>query len=1208
MRVAHRPEASRICRSRRDGKKASEYIIGNRKEGETMQFKRIFTAGLKDPLEGITFEMRTSQLRNMDGTAGSASISVRVPSDWSQMASDILAQKYVRKADVPAAAVRVPEDGIAPWLQRSVPDEAVLASMDEGARFGAETDARQIFHRIAGCWAYWGVKSGTFDDENAHIFYDEMVYLLAHQMAAPNSPQWFNTGLHWAYGISRPQRGHFRVDPATGRCEEVLDPYVYPQAHACFIQSVEDDLCGENGIMELWHKEARLFKFGSGTGSNFSSIRGVNEPLSCGGKSSGLLSFLAIGDAAAGAIKSGGTTRRAAKMVCLDADHPDIEAFVRWKRTEEEKVAALVAGSHVTRRFVAAMGRDVEDARAALGDDAADPYRNDALRRTMRDAVRAGLPESLLFRTLLALRNRTPQPELEEFTSKFDGNAYLSVGGQNANNSVRLNAKFMEALDKDGLWQLTRRTDGGVARTIRARDLWNEIAYNAWACADPGLQFDTTINDWHTCPQSGPIRASNPCSEFMFLDDSACNLASLNLVRFMREDGSFDAERYEAAVILYTVALDITVTMAQYPSARIAQQSFDFRPLGLGFANLGSLIMRCGIPYDSARARALAASIASLTTAVCYRTSALLSAELGPFTYYALNAADMMRVIRNHRRAAYLVSRDSYEGLSVPPSLPPEGAFDRALLDYGRRVWDEVLRDGERYGFRNAQVTCVAPTGTIGLLMDCDTTGVEPDFALVKFKKLVGGGYFRIINTAIPQALHILGYDDGEIDDIRKYILGHGTLQGAPGIHPEALRVLGFDTATLEAVENAVHSAFDIRFAVSPYVVGLDFCRTRLKVPEASLNDPSFDLLRFLGFTPTQISQANLYAFGTMTIEGAPHLRPEHLPVFDCANRCGELGTRFIPAMAHVMMMASIQPLISGAISKTINFPGDASVADIEHVHYQSWKLGLKAIALYRDGSKLSQPLNSTKVFDFASLENDAEADGASASAPADGSTAMHAVRRALPARRSGYTQKASINHNNIYLRTGEYSDGSLGEIFIDMHKEGAAFRSLMNCFAIAVSLGLQHGVPLEEYVDAFVFTRFDPSGPVAGHSTIKFATSIIDYIFRELGITYLGKTELAHVNPDVLPDNEDDNEFSVPYLPGFEGRRTPHHHNGSSGSSGSSNGANAQPPREHRDSRSIARLKGYEGDPCPECGNFTMLRNGTCLKCDSCGATSGCS
>ncbi len=1184
-----------------------------------MKFTRIFTNGLNTPYDDLQFENRTSLLRNMDGSLGSKAITICVPTTWSQVASDILAQKYVRKADVPAATKPVPEEDIDPWLWRSVPDEDILLTMNEQDRFGAETDVRQIFRRIAGCWAYWGVKSKTFTNEQARIFYDEILYLLAHQIAAPNSPQWFNTGLHWAYGVSRPQRGHFRVDPDTKKCEEVWDPYVYPQAHACFIQSVDDDLCGENGIMDLWQKEARLFKFGSGTGSNFSSIRGTNEPLSCGGKSSGLISFLHIGDAAAGAIKSGGTTRRAAKMVCLDADHPDIEAFVNWKRSEEEKVAALVVGSRATKHFVKRIQQSVENARCTTNiKDAVDPLKNIPLRQALRDAVDAGVPESLLYRTLHALKTGVVQPEITEYNANFDGNGYQSVSGQNANNSVRLNAKFMDALDHDGVWSLTRRTDGSIAHTLKARELWNEIAYNAWACADPGLQFDTTINDWHTCPQSGPIRASNPCSEFMFLDDSACNLASLNLVKFLTPDGDFMLEHYHAAVKLLTVALDITVTMAQYPSAKIAQQSYDFRPLGLGYANLGSLLMRLGLPYDSDQARALAASISGIASAVAYRTSAELAHELGTFEQYSLNAEDMLRVVRNHQRASQLQT-DGYEALSVLPHLPPETAFVPHLLDDLRNAWNEALNAGQSYGFRNAQVTCVAPTGTIGLLMDCDTTGIEPDFALVKFKKLVGGGYFRMINTAIPEALHALGYTQNEIDDIAQYILGHASINEAPGVNPDALTHLGFDTASIEAINQAVRSAFDIRFAVTPAVLDADFCKTTLKVPEDRLNDPTFDLLSYLGFSEKQISLANLYAFGTMTIEGAPHIKPEHLAVFDCANRCGELGTRFIPAMAHVTMMAAVQPFISGAISKTINFPGDATVSDVETVHRQAYKLGLKAIAIYRDGSKLSQPLSSTKLFNFDALREDLPTPAQTTPATPQSNGAPHANRRKLPSRRSGYTQKASINHNNIYLRTGEYADGSLGEIFIDMHKEGASFRSLMNCFAIAVSLGLQHGVPLDEYVDAFVFTRFEPSGPVAGHGTIKFATSIIDYIFRELGLTYLGKTELVHVHPEDLPDTQNtDNEFSVPYLPGTDGRRASHHHAssptpasplpGEMSTVNTTSSTPTTPTHKPKDARQIARLKGYEGDPCPDCGNFTMVRNGTCLKCDSCGATSGCS
>lgn len=1159
----------------------------------------------------MKFEKRTSLLRNVDGKLGMTAVELTVPESWSHMASDILAQKYLRRAEVAVYLKAVPEEGIPEWLWPSVPDMDRLTELPEAERFGAETDARQVFHRMAGCWAYWGVKSGTFDVDTAKIFYDEMLYILANQIAAPNSPQWFNTGLNWAYGISREQRGHFRVDPVTKDCVEVPNPYAYPQAHACFIQSVEDDLCGDDGLMSLWTKEARLFKFGSGTGTNFSAIRGIDEPLSGGGKSSGLMSFLHIGDAAAGAIKSGGTTRRAAKMVCLDIDHPDIENFIHWKRSEEEKVAALVVGSKITHDCVEQMKADVIKHRDRLGAKAADPLKNSDLADTVRDGLLAKVPEALIYRTLLALNDNVDQPELVLFDASWEGNAYQSVSGQNANNSVRLSAEFMNAVSKDLTWDLRRRTDGGVSKTVRAKDLWNDIAYNAWACADPGLQFDTTLNCWHCCPKSGPIRASNPCSEFMFLDDTACNLASINLVKFLREDGSFDHVSYAGVVELYTVALEITVTMAQYPSKKIASQSYRFRPLGLGYANLGSLVMRKALPYDSNEARALAAAIASLTTAVSYKTSSILAQKLGPFEGYAENANDMLRVMRNHRRAAYFAPKDSYEDLSVPPSLPPEAAFERELVLAAQDAWDEVIELGAKHGFRNAQATCIAPTGTIGLVMDCDTTGVEPDFALVKFKKLIGGGYFRIINTAIPDALKHLGYNADQIESISRYILGHKTLEGAPFIHPDALRLRGFDTATLAAVEQALTSAFDLHFAVSPSVVGEVFARDVLKVPEESLRDPGFDLLTFLGFTQAQIAVANDYAFGTMTIEGAPELKDKDLSVFDCANRCGEQGTRFIPAIAHVSMMAAIQPFISGAISKTINFPAEATIAEIARMHMMAYQMGLKAIAVYRDGSKLSQPLSSTKLFNLADLLAKQEQPKAKVVEKEDCTEVPLANRHKLPSRRSGYTQKAAINHNNIYLRTGEYQDGSIGEIFIDMHKEGAAFRSLMNCFAIAVSLGLQHGVPLEEYVDAFVFTRFDPSGPVAGHSTIKFATSIIDYIFRELAITYLGKKDLAHVNPDELHQEEDENAaFSVPYLPGFEGRRAQSHPSGRPLSEENLHavGKTQENRPKVRDARQIARLKGYEGDPCSECGNFTMLRNGTCLKCESCGSTSGCS
>ncbi|MFA5624131.1 MAG: adenosylcobalamin-dependent ribonucleoside-diphosphate reductase [Bradymonadales bacterium] len=1170
-----------------------------------MKCERVFTKGLANAWEGVSFESRSSMLRNLDGSASSQLITLMVPSDWSQIASDILAQKYLRKTMVPARLRKIAEDGVPEWLWRSCADEEALADLPEGDRYGREKDARDVFHRIAGCWAYWGVRSGYFDsEEDARVFYDECCYLLCHQLAAPNSPQWFNTGLHWAYGISAMHAGHYRVNPENGECELSEDSYKHPQAHACFIQSVEDDLIGPNGIMDLWAREARLFKFGSGTGSNFSQLRAKGESLSGGGKSSGLMSFLQIGDAAAGAIKSGGTTRRAAKMVALDADHPDIGEFVNWKRREEEKVASLVSGSILTRKHL-------ENIRSAISQATVEPdlqkrcdvKHNADLGRAIKAALSDGVPQALVFRQVQAARYQIEQRDFELMDAGFEGNAYQSVSGQNANNSVRLSAKFMKAVENDEEWELLRRTDGTVCKRVSARELWNDIAYNAWACADPGLQFHDTINDWHCCPKSGEIRASNPCSEFMFLDDSACNLASINLVKFLNADGSFKVDEYVAAVKLLTLALEITVYMAQYPSARIAEQSYLFRPLGLGFANLGSLIMRKGLAYDSDEARALAAAISSLSSGVAYEASARIAQELGAFAGYAENANDMLRVIRNHRRAAHFAPRESYEELSVAPYLPPESSFDRSILVAAQNAWDSALKLGSNHGFRNAQVSAIAPTGTIGLLMDCDTTGVEPDFALVKFKKLTEGGYFRMINTAIPSALKALGYSENEVKEICEYVVGRASIAEAPFVNRATLMKQGLRAMEIEKIEQQLKSAFDLQFAVTPDVIGREFCESVLKISVERMQAPGFSLLAELGFSPQQIQAANLYALGTMTVEGAPHLKKEHLSVFDCANRCGALGTRYISANAHVYMMAAVQPFVSGAISKTINLPAESSLQDVLDVHLLAYKVMLKSIALYRDGSKLSQPLN-TAVFEDLPSETTPVPERSVATNPRRQAHLFEARRTTkrykLPSRRSGYTQKAALGGNNVYLRTGEYADGSLGEIFIDMHKEGAAFRSLMNCFAIAVSLGLQHGVPLEEYVDAFVFTRFEPSGPVNGHSTIKFATSIIDYIFRELGITYLGNTALAHVNPENLPQStEEDSQFSVPYLPGFDGKRA---------APSASNGNKIPLSPAQFDARQIARLKGYEGDPCTECGNFTMLRNGTCLKCESCGSTSGCS
>ncbi|MBP7003568.1 vitamin B12-dependent ribonucleotide reductase, partial [Amaricoccus sp.] len=1074
-----------------------------------MKIERRFTTEQDGAYGAIAFRTTGSEIRNPDGSVVFSLENLEVPEGWSQVASDVLAQKYFRKAGVPAALKRVKEKGVPAFLWRSVPDEARLAELPEHARLTGETKATQVFDRLAGAWAYWGWKGGYFTAEaDARAYYDEMRYMLATQMGAPNSPQWFNTGLHWAYGIDGPSQGHYYVDFETKELVKSASAYEHPQPHACFIQSVADDLVNEGGIMDLWTREARLFKYGSGTGTNFSLLRAENERLAGGGKSSGLMSFLKIGDRAAGAIKSGGTTRRAAKMVICDLDHPDIEAFIDWKVVEEQKVAALVAGSKAHKERLAAI-LDAIRAWDGAEADAFDPKANPALKAAIRAAKKAHLPEAYVKRVLQQAEAGEMALDFKTYDTDWDSDAYLTVSGQNSNNSVRVTDAFLRAVREDAEWELVRRTDGKIARKVRARDLWNKIGRAAWACADPGVQFHDTINAWHTCPEDGPIRASNPCSEYMFLDDTACNLASMNLLGFL-DGGQFDAEAYVHATRLWTITLEISVLMAQFPSPEIAKLSYEFRTLGLGYANIGGLLMTLGIAYDSPEGRALCGALTAVMTGAAYAASAEMAKELGAFPGYARNANHMLRVIRNHARAAR-GETVGYEGLAVPPvALDHAHCPDAGLLNLAHTVWEDALALGAAHGFRNAQTTVIAPTGTIGLVMDCDTTGIEPDFALVKFKKLAGGGYFKIINGAVPQALAALGYDPEAAQAIVAHATGHGTLEGAPGINAISLVGHGFGPEQIEKVEDALASAFDIRFVFNQWTLGEEFCTRVLGIPAEKLRDPSFDLLRSLGFTRAQIDAANAHVCGTMTLEGAPGLKPEHLAVFDCATPCGKTGQRSLSVESHIRMMAAAQSFISGAISKTINMPNSASIDDCKAAYELSWSLGVKANALYRDGSKLSQPLSAALVEDDDLEEELIEAPQAARAALLSERIVEKIIikeieqankRARLPERRKGYTQKAIVGGHKVYLRTGEYQDGRLGEIFIDMHKEGAAFRAMMNNFAIAVSVGLQYGVPLEEFVEAFTFTRFEPAGMVQGNDSIKNATSILDYIFRELAV-----------------------------------------------------------------------------------------------------------
>jgi len=1245
-----------------------------------MLIERRYTKENQSPYASIEFRNATSEIRNPDGSIVFKLENIDVPRAFSQVASDILAQKYFRKAGVPKVLKKVEENSVPSWLWRSEPDEKAMADLPKEERTGSEMDARQVFSRLAGTWTYWGWKGGYFNSEkDARAFFDELCYMLATQKVAPNSPQWFNTGLHWAYGIDGPAQGHHYVDHKTGKLVKSKSSYEHPQPHACFIQSVDDDLVNENGIMDLWVREARLFKYGSGTGSNFSHIRGSNESLSGGGKSSGLMSFLKIGDRAAGAIKSGGTTRRAAKMVVVDIDHPDIEEYISWKVTEEQKVAAIVTGSKIISKHMTAIMKACVNCEGP-GDDCFDPNKNPALKREVRAAKRASIPENYVGRVIQLARQGFVDIKFPVYNTDWDSEAYLTVSGQNSNNSVSIKDDFLRAVETDSDWNLTARRDGSVIKTLKAKDLWDQIGNAAWASADPGLHFNTTMNDWHTCPEGGEIRASNPCSEYMFLDDTACNLASLNLLQFRKEDKSFDIDSLEHATRLWMIVLEISVMMAQFPSKQIAKLSYEYRTTGLGFANIGGLLMTAGIPYDSDEGRAICGSISAIMTGVCYSTSAEMAGELGPFPAYEPNKKHMMRVMKNHRNAAH-GNAEGYDALSISP-VP----LDHASLDNQRFVthaiaaWDKAVKLGEKHGYRNAQSTVIAPTGTIGLVMDCDTTGIEPDFALVKFKKLAGGGYFKIINQAVPEALQTLGYDEGEVTEIINYAVGRGTLKGANAISHGALKDKGFTDEKIETIEAGLASAFDVKFVFNQFTLGEEFCKDVLGFTPEQLEDFSFDMLAALGFSKDEVEAANLWCCGAMTLEGAPNLKEEHYPVFDCANVCGRIGKRYLSVEAHIRMMAAAQPFISGAISKTINMPNSATIEDCKDAYMLSWKLGVKANALYRDGSKLSQPLNSSLIEDDDNedaLEDLIEAPKA-AQVPIIAEKIVERIiektirsREKLPDRRKGYTQKANVGGHKVYVRTGEYDDGRIGEIFIDMHKEGAAFRAMMNNFAISISLGLQYGVPLEEYVEAFIFTKFEPAGMVIGNDAIKNSTSILDYIFRELAISYLGRNDLAHVdisdfsntslgkgvkegkaevistgltrghklavvksptetpagsastpppkatpitsvgslsgrieaiaanlNTDPMVDFEEEpNAFKRDFAPVVQPEEQL-----------------AEPVVEKSQQvnkklyRAKALMQGYTGNSCGECQNFTMVRNGTCEKCDTCGATSGCS
>ncbi|MDA1208934.1 MAG: vitamin B12-dependent ribonucleotide reductase [bacterium] len=1116
--------------------KSSPSMVAGSGTGKGLSIPRVFTTPGSDPLEEVTYEKRTSRIANTDGSVVFEMEGAEIPADWSQVATDIMVSKYFRKAGVP-------QFNDAGEVKRDETGEVVT---------GPERSAKQVISRLAGCWRHWGQQYGYFETApDAQAFEDELSYMLIHQMAAPNSPQWFNTGLHYSYGITGPAQGHCYCDPETGELKKSTDAYTHPQPHACFIQSVKDDMVNEGGIMDLWVREARLFKFGSGTGTNFSYLRGAGEPLSGGGKSSGLMSFLKIGDRAAGAIKSGGTTRRAAKMVCLNLDHPDIEEFINWKVNEEKKVAAMAQAGYDT---------------------------------------------------------------------DYNGEAYTTVSGQNSNNSIRIEHSFFESIEKDSDWCLYWRTELRKAekegrkaepcKTMKARDLWDQIGYAAWSCADPGVQYDTTINDWHTCPNDGRINASNPCSEYMFLDNTACNLASINLLKFFDDEhGTFAVEKYKHAVRLWTIVLEVSVLMAQFPSEEIAELSYIFRTLGLGFANIGAMLMRMGIPYDSEESRSICGALTAILTGESYATSSELAETLGAFTKYNSNKEHMLRVMRNHRRAAYHAPKSEYEQLNIAPIGIDQNKCPDYLLESAKECWDRALASGERHGYRNAQTTVIAPTGTIGLLMDCDTTGVEPDFALVKFKKLAGGGYMKIANQSVEPALKNLKYTEAEVRDIMKYVMGTLSLEGAPHINRNSLIEKGLTNEGIAKIEQNLPQVFDLSFAFNKWTLGEDMMK-KLKFTQEQIADDTLNVLSALGFTKKQMDEANTYVCGHMTVEGAPHLKDEHYAVFDCANKCGQDGQRFIAAEGHIRMMAAAQPFISGAISKTINLPNEATVEDIKQCYFLSWKLGLKANALYRDGCKLSQALSNKSDKDENKTEEEAK----------EKVIVEKIVIKEVPRRRKLQDERMSITHkfsvagHEGYLHVGMYDDGSPGEIFIKMSKEGSTLSGVMDTLALSLSMNLQYGVPLDVLCDKLVHLRFEPMG-MTTNQEIPMVKSFMDYLGRWLALKFLTKEQaMQYHNKDLVEKAYSEgskskdayamrlsviDEGATAHMIDLEAAVEEKTHDEMEEA--------AQQVTTVTSKTQVAKKQGFTGSICCGCGSLRMKRNGSCEVCLDCGATSGC-
>ena len=1048
-----------------------------------MKLARLITDASSDPFAGLSWRKVDVEVCHADPAARVCLTDIEVPAHWSREAAETFVHYYIRRAGVPTRTLRVREEGVPEFLWASVPDTAALQALPEEERTTHEMSARQVFLRLAGMWTYWGFTFGYFDTEgDAKTFHDEIVAMLARQVMAPNSPQWFNSGLHWAYGMKGPAQGHCYGDHESGKLKLSSNAYARPQLHACFLHSVKDELVSEGGIMHLYEREMRVFKYGSGAGANMSAIRGKGEGLSSGASALGLMRFLTIGDKAAGAIHAGGLPRRAGKMVVVDIDHPDVVSFIRWKGEEQYKIAALITGARVMRKYLSGVMAAVH---TGSSEARFNPQHNPALAAAVDKARRAMIPSSAIERVIAYAREGYRELHIPMYGSEADSDVFFTVSAHQTRQAVRVTDRFMEAVGNKQRFALRKRMDGHVASHQQASDMFDDLAHAAWATGEPTIQFSDTIAKNNTCPETDEIRASTPSSEYLFLDDTACPLATINLVACADGKGFINTAFFSHAVRIASIMLDISVGIAQYPSRAMARRTLDTRPIGLGIANFAPLMMRMGYAYDSDEARATAAALTAMMTGEVCAVSAELAKELGAFHEFAKNRTPLLAWIMARRD---LLITDS----EAAEQLHWEALPQTSLRDAARRAWEIAYIKAEAYGVRNAQFSCVPPTTTITRVMDCETLGLMP------VRRLMRAGQKKL-SADVTYGLSALGYSVNQIAEMSRYVCGEPSLEHSPHIHAESLRALGFSHAQIRAIEEGLESAADIHAAFDPFVIGERFCREKLNIGDAELYDAQFNLLAHMGFSHAQITAADAYLCGARTLAGAPHLRMEDEAVF----------TQAVTPEAQIGLLASAQAFLTGGMAHTLQLPQHTTLEQCQNLIHSAWKKGLKSITLRREHCALYED-----AMPFAELQETRRADDAlvfrEAQTMMSGSTSAIAAqllsqfmqtRRELPMRRKGFTQKTMLGGQVVYLRTGEYEDGSLGEMAIDAPESPELYRAMLQQFSRAISIALQYGVPVAAFVDAFA--RVQPSHVGSGDDMSE-VSMMLTHVFSELAASYM--------------------------------------------------------------------------------------------------------